>query len=178
VADTIDYEAVLADLEAKRASLDTAIAALRVTMNLSASAAPGASAMPSAKPIDPASIQDDAFFGLSIGEAAKKYLQMVRRKQSVKEIAEALERGGLPHTSANFVNTVGTMLNRAALSDPEFVRVGRGEWGLAAWYGNRRPKPPEPVKKTKRSRRATEKRQHPPRTTARALPETPERDPE
>src|SRR5438477_411254 len=68
---------------------------------------------PTAKPIDPAMISDDAFFGLSITEAAKKYLGMVKRKQTVREIADALDRGGLPHTSSNFVATVATMLRRA-----------------------------------------------------------------
>jgi hypothetical protein len=152
----VDYEAVLADLEAKRAVLDSAIAALRQVANAGGQLLPvgGLSGGGGDKAIDPASIRDDAFFGLSIGEAGKKYLQMVKRKQSVKEIADALERGGLPHTSANFVNTVGTMMNRAAAGDPELVRVGRGEWGLAGWYGNRRPKP-EPPKKVKRAKRKT-----------------------
>ena len=71
-------------------------------------------------------IPDDAFFGLSIGEAAKKYLMMVKKKQSVREIADALDRGGLPHTSSNFVATVGTMMNRTA-QELDLVRVGRGE---------------------------------------------------
>jgi hypothetical protein len=144
--EAIDYEAVIADLEAKRTTIDTAITSLRAAMM----AANQGGASVAAKPIDPASIPDDTFFGLSIGEAAKKYLTIVKRKQSVKEIADALDRGGLPHTSVNFVNTVSTMMNRAG-ADPAsgLVRVGRGEWGLAAWYGSRRPKP-EPVKKSKR----------------------------
>jgi hypothetical protein len=157
----IDYEVVVADLEAKRAALDTVIAALRLALNMGATIAPGGapSASPTAKPIDPATIRDDAFFGLSIGEAAKRYLEMVRRKQSIKEIADALERGGLPHTSSNFVNTVSTMMNRAAKADPELVRVGRGEWGLAGWYGNRRPKPPEPPKRTRAKRKERKSRE-------------------
>jgi hypothetical protein len=146
VSEPVDYEAVIADLDAKRAALDAAIAALRLAVSIGAQVTMGTAGAVPAKPIDPASIPDDAFFGLSIGEAAKKYLLMVKRKQSVREIADALERGGLPHTSSNFVNTVATMLNRTA-KDQELVRVGRGEWGLAAWYGNRRPKQ-EPVKKT------------------------------
>src|SRR5207249_2601998 len=120
--EAIDYEVVLADLEAKRAALEAAVSALRLALNLGATAAMnsgGAAATAAPKPIDPATIRDDAFFGLSIGEAAKRYLEMVKRKQSVKEIADALERGGLPHTSSNFTNTVGTMMNRAARTDLE-----------------------------------------------------------
>jgi len=153
----IDYEAVLADLQAKRATIDLAISAVTQLVQAGAQVAVGGAALAGAgKPVDPGSIPDDAFFGLSIGEAAKKYLLMVKRKQSVKEIADALDRGGLPHTSSNFVNTVGTMINRAAANDPELVRVGRGEWGLAAWYGNRRPKPEAP-KKAKRPKRPERK---------------------
>lgn len=132
----IDYEAVLSDLEAKRAALDVAIAALRQVRNAGAHTGIGTAGV--IRQIDPENIPDDAFFGLSIGEAAKKYLGMVKRKQSTREIAEALDRGGLPHTSSNFLNTVTTMLSRQARSDSDLVKVGR-EWGLAAWYGNRRP---------------------------------------
>jgi hypothetical protein len=146
----IDPEAVLADLIAKRDALDGAIAAIRAAYGLAQPAPQGGS--PVGRPIDPSSIPDDAFFGLSIGEAAKKYLGIMKRKQSIREIAEALDNGGLPHSSTNFFNTVATMLNRAAKGDPELVRVGRGEWGLAGWYGNRRPKP-EPPRKQKRSKR-------------------------
>jgi hypothetical protein len=152
----VDYDAVLQDLEGKRAALDAAITALRYALNMGATATlnGGAAGAPVAtKAIDPANIRDDAFFGMSIGDAAKRYLEMVKRKQSVKEIADALDRGGLPHTSANFMNTVGTMLNRAAKNDPELVRVGRGEWGLAGWYGNRRPKPEPPKKLRARVRK-------------------------
>jgi hypothetical protein len=152
-SERLDYESILAGMEAERAALDTAIAGLRAYLNKGTTdplSGPGGPTV-LAKPIDPSMIRDDAFFGLSIGEAAKKYLTLVKRKQSVREIAEALERGGLPHTSSNFVNTVGTMLNRAAINDAELVRVGRGEWGLSGWYGNRRPKP-EPPKKSKRAK--------------------------
>jgi hypothetical protein len=153
--DVIDYEAVIADLEAKRTALDSVISSLRQLLASGALIAAGVSGGTVAgKPVDPSNIRDDAFFGLSIGDAAKRFLEMVKRKQSVKEIADALERGGLPHTSSNFVNTVGTMLNRLAKSDPEMVRVGRGEWGLASWYGNRRPKPEPP----KRKRRGVKRR--------------------
>jgi hypothetical protein len=147
------YEGVIADLMAKRDAIDVTIANLRAIQAGGAAPVAGSVVAGPSKPIDPMNIRDDAFFGLSIGEGAKRYLEMVKRKQSVKEIAEALDRGGLPHTSTNFVNTVGTMINRLAKTDPDLVRVGRGEWGLAAWYGNRRPKPPEPPKKKRRAKK-------------------------
>jgi hypothetical protein len=152
----VDYEAVLADLHAKRAAIDVAITAIEQLRSVGQAAATTVAGVAPGKPVDPLTIRDDAFFGLSIGEAAKKYLQMVKRKQTVKEIADALERGGLPHTSSNFVATVGTMIGRLAKSDSDLVRVGRGDWGLAAWYGSRRPKP-EPVKKPRRRVRGAQR---------------------
>jgi hypothetical protein len=148
----VNYEAVLADLRVKRASLDAAIAAIEQLQTVGGMSSE-ATALP--KTIDPSSIPDDAFFGLSVVDAAKKYLTIVKRKQSVKEIADALDRGGLPHSSSNFVATVATMLRRA--NDSDLVKVGRGDWGLAGWYGSRRPKP-EPVPKSRpRRSRATRK---------------------
>jgi hypothetical protein len=148
----VNYEAVLVDLRARRAQIDAAIAAIEQLQNVLAGqpGGGGGDGGPSTRAIDLSDIEDDAFFGLSIVEAAKKYLGMVKRKQGVKEIAEALDRGGLPHTSTDFVNTVGTMLRRA--NDPDLAKVGRGDWGLASWYGNRRPKQ-EPAKKAKKGKR-------------------------
>lgn len=134
----LDYEAVLADLEAKKAAIEGAILALRQVINLGTQVTPPIAGA-TGRMFDPSQIADDAFFGLSIGEAAKKYLSMVKRKQSVREIADALDRGGLHHTSGDFTNTVATMLRRQSVKDTELARVGRGDWGLAAWYGNRRP---------------------------------------
>ncbi len=145
----IDYEAVLGDLEAKRAALDGAIVAIR--QMLAAGANSGTAGGVTVRQVDPENIPNDAFFGLSIGEAAKKYLTLVKRKQSTRAIADALERGGLPHTSTNFLNTVTTMLSRQARVDSELTKVGR-EWGLAAWYGNRRASQPRKRTKKKASR--------------------------
>ena len=153
-SEPVNYEVVLADLRARRASIDSAIAAIEQLQAVLAGQ-PG-DGLAASRQIDPASIPEDAFFGLSIAEAAKKYLGMVKRKQSVKEIADALDRGGLPHTSTDFINTVGTMLRRA--NDPELAKVGRGDWGLANWYGNRRPKQ-EPVKKQKRGKQGKKAKQ-------------------
>ncbi len=56
----------------------------------------------------------------------------MKRKQSIREIADALDRGGLPHASGDFLGTVTTMFGRHAKKDLDLVRVGRGDWGLAA----------------------------------------------
>lgn len=153
----IDYQAVLDDLERQKAGIQNAIDALRQAISGGAVGSTGAA---TSRPVDPLSIPSDAFFGLSIGEAAKKYLTIVKRKQTIQEIADALERGGLPHTSTDFASTVRAMINRQAKSDPDLVRVGPGaSWGLASWYGNRRPKEtPAKPKRKREKKQATAKR--------------------
>ena len=130
-----DVAAFRAKLLSQKAAIDEMLAAL----DRYAAAGVAVVVPPTEQTVDPADIPDDAFFGMSIGEAAKKYLSMVKKKQSIREIADALDSGGLPHASGDFAGTVATMLRRHANKDPELVRVGRGDWGLSAWYGNRRP---------------------------------------
>jgi hypothetical protein len=126
-AEVIDYEAVLADLEAKRAALDSAIIGIRQVLSLGA-----LSTAIQTGSKEQSAIESDSFFGMSIGDAAKKYLRMMKRKQPAAKIAEALDFGGLQHTSKSFPNTVRTTLIRLE-SEGEVVQVGK-EWGLAEWY--------------------------------------------
>ena len=129
----IDYEAVLADLEAKRSAFDAAITGIRQILNLGAQNGLVGIAP---RQVEAGEIPSDAFFGLGIGEGAKKYLGIVKRKQSAVQIADALDKGGLQHTSKFFPNTVRTALMRLA-ADGEVVQVGK-EWGLAEWYPGRK----------------------------------------
>jgi len=131
MSDTNDaYEAVLADLRAQRDQLDAAIAVLERRPGIT----PGSATAPpnSTGSVVAVGLPSDAFFGMGLQEAIKKYLSMVKRKQSPKEIMDALERGGFQHTSKRFYGTVYTALSRAAEAG-EVVRV-RDEWGLAEWY--------------------------------------------
>ena len=151
-ADPIDYAAVLKDLEARKAVLEATIANVKQMMGLQVQG--GASAGTLATQDETADLRNHPFLGMSIGEAAKKYLLMAKRKQTVKEIAEALERGGLHHTSPNFQATVATMVHRYAKNDPDMLSTGKGEWALAAWYGNRRPKAEPPKRKRAKTKAA------------------------
>lgn len=129
------YEAVLADLRAKKADLETAIATIERIMGLpSTSPANGASG---ATLQATGTVREGMFFGMSLTEAAKAYLQTVRRKQSAREIAEALEQGGFHHTSRDFPNTVRAILARNAANEGEFVKL-QTDWGLASWFPGRR----------------------------------------
>jgi hypothetical protein len=75
-------------------------------------------------------IPSDAFFRMGIVPAARKYLEMVKRKQTIPEIARALEAGGFKHRSKRFDATIRTTLRRSG----EFMKLGRGEWALPEWY--------------------------------------------
>src|SRR5688572_25617181 len=113
----VDYEMFLADLETKRALfntwVDSAIQNVRQVLAAVNAIPPQLGAMATQAPpngagMGPLTLSPDAFFGLGIGDAAVKYLQLVKRQQSTREIAEALTAANYPHTSRNFVNTVNT----------------------------------------------------------------------
>jgi len=122
---SVDYGAVLADLKAKRAGLDQAISAIEALVSGSA-------------------VRPGMFQGMSLTEAAVAYLRFVKEKQSIREIAAALERGGFHHTSKDFTNTVRAVLGRNAQNEAVIVKDGTA-WALAEWYRGRRPKPRTPA---------------------------------
>jgi ribosomal protein S25 len=136
----MDYGAFLADLEAKRAVLDAAISSLRAAMSAGAiGISEGTSYVNLAATVVNPSIHNGeipagAFLRKSIPEAAKLYLSTVRKKQTTKEIADALLEGGLETNAKDFEVTVGTGLYRVSKKTGEFVRLKDGAWGLAEWY--------------------------------------------
>jgi len=167
----VDYNVVLADLEAKRTQLDEAIAVIKQMLGQSVVTDPAqAGKPPGAGVAGKTFIDSDEFFGMSVGDAAVKYLHMAKKPQDATQFAEALEKGGMTHTSKNFTTTITTALSRRAEKEADVVKVKRGQWGLASWYpGLRKPKkeeadkekaPAEPAKSptpTKHLRRADAK---------------------
>ena len=86
-------------------------------------------------------VSTDAYFGMNIVSAVQKYLGHRKKPATAVEIAAALEAGGLPSQSANFSNTVNSVITRNSQgSSPIFAKVKRGLWGLRAWYPNYRAK--------------------------------------
>lgn len=138
---TLDYGAVLADLEAKRAAIDTAIASLRALAASGALVVFPADSIPammdnvsvSVNGIHGGEVPTGAFLGKSIPEGAKLCLQIVKRKMTTREIAEALLKGGIETTSKRFVSILHSILLRSARSDSGIVRLDK-HWGLAEWY--------------------------------------------
>lgn len=131
----IDYGVVLADMEAKRGALDAAIANMKLFLSghpvldgLGPPAISNNSAMAGGE------VPAGAFLGKSIPEGALLYLEIVKRKATSREIAEALKRGGMESTSSNFQGIVHAVLDRYRKAGGEVVKLDRSMWGLAKWY--------------------------------------------
>src|SRR5579884_3100583 len=118
--------AAIADLKAWRERIDAAIQTLEVfgTQGLALPTAPPPGHRPG-----PEDIPHDAFFQMTIPDAAFKFLTLTKRTRPNTELSEALLNGGLKTAAKNFPENVRSMLTR----DGRFVKVN-GEWGLADWY--------------------------------------------
>src|SRR6266478_6136823 len=158
-AGNIDYSAVLADLEARKAQVESAIAAVK---NILASAGVmGTGGSGGVITLD--NIPTGAFLRLSIADATKKFLDMVKTKQSVPQITQALEKGGLPPAKNN---TVYAVLRRRETDIGDIIRLG-DEWALAEWYPNNpnlRKRPADNGKARKKAKKRSKKK------TAKAAP--------
>ncbi len=130
-------EGALEELRRRRDKLDVAIAAIEELVGggqgPTQAATPPAAALSAKHLPTVGTLPSDAFFGMSITDAVRKYLGMVRAKQSPSQIAAALEHGGLHNTSKNFPNTVRSIMARSERGGGDIVRVGK-LWGLTEWY--------------------------------------------
>lgn len=134
------YDVVIADLEKQREKLAVVIAALKqiktygipfeATQALMSGTAGGSVVSQHVAPLIP----HDAFFGMTIPDAARKYLSWGGSKQtkSNPELCDALVEGGFQTSAANFRESVRATLTR----HPDFVKI-KGQWGLKEWYGDR-----------------------------------------
>jgi len=127
----INYEAVLADLEAKKTQLESAIAGIKAMLgqvSTSPSGPGGGGGYVGGAPAH------DAFIGMSIPEAAKKHLTAVRKKLSTQDLMTAMEQGGLPPSK---YSTVYAILRRREKQVGDIINM-KGDWALAEWYPNYR----------------------------------------
>ena len=126
------YRTVLKDLKRRKKVIDAAIAGVTALMGESEAELQAClPALPSQTP-EPSDVASGSFADLTLTEAARAYLGMVKEPQSTAEIADALERGGYPTESRNFRNTVRSVLDRHAKTVREIVKVHKN-WGLAEW---------------------------------------------
>ena len=131
---TIDYGAVLADLEARKAAIDAAIASIRAAMGtLSVKIGDSTGQMANTAPIvNLRGVQEvpaGSFFKKSIIEATKLYLSLVKKKQTTHEIVGALKQGGMESTSKDFVGMTGIVLHRAS------KKSGERDYKIYRWMG-------------------------------------------
>ena len=132
-----EYDAVIVDLENQILELQSTVETLKRLRDkgpVSSEATPlPPRRMPVLRTEGEPEFPSDYFMKMSLPDAVKTYLSMVKRKQSTKQIMDALGRGGYPHRSKKFYNTVFGVLNRHWKTVGEIVKVD-GDWGLAEWY--------------------------------------------
>jgi hypothetical protein len=88
----------------------------------------------------------------------KLYLEIVKKKQTTREIAEALQKGGMESTSKkNWITIVHAALARARKAGA-LVKVG-SQWGLTGWYPKGVITAQQPDKGAKKSSKATKAKQ-------------------
>jgi len=138
----IDYAAILNDLEAKKVALEAAIASVRAALAVGLLGPTGegvsvlGAGVSGSMAMFGGEVPAGAFLGKTIPDAAKFYLEIVKKKQTSKEIAEALLKGGMESASKNFPSIVHAILDRACKGkNPGLVKLGT-QWGLASWYRN------------------------------------------
>ena len=134
------YDAVIADLRAKRDEIDQLIARLELFRNWVPPPMGGLVPEPSllsqaiATPAPGRGIGPGTFHGMGIQEAVKKLLQIRKRAMTAPELSADLHEGGLDFNP----KSIASVLHRSFASGGEVVRKERGQWGLQEWYPNQR----------------------------------------
>ena len=127
---SIDYKDVLADLEAKKAHIQSMIDHTKTLLGMSVS-----KSVPSGQhtALEPSlTLRMDTFFSMSVKQAFIAYLRMSNKTpRSTQEIFDALTQGGLKASYA----TVTSQLSRAKTAN-DVVSPNRGMWGLPEWYNS------------------------------------------
>ena len=130
----VDWPAALAEIELEIVTLQATAEVIRQRI-----ARGGGTPMPGGGPHG-GGIRPDTFLKLSIPDASKKLLEMKREKQSTQQVIDALVQGGLPPSK---YNTVYSILQRRERNVGDIINM-KGDWALAEWYPNHRPKAKQP----------------------------------
>jgi hypothetical protein len=150
----VDYAAVLADLEAKRADMDRMIVWVKSQLAPTGTGSiPGPGGTPAqATSADlPKEVAPGVFHGKSVSEAAKMYLEMKKVKQKTRVLCDALLQGGIESDSKNFYSNVYTTLSR----NKDFFLRGK-YWMLTSWDPRRAAAAAaKPSKKSRRGKKTT-----------------------
>jgi len=139
-------ETLIAHLEAElgeASTVEIAPAALPLDFGTAIEARPSQSAS--------VAIQPDDFYGMTQTQAARAYLQRVKRAVSIEQIVDALQRGGAQLGGADPKKTLYVSLAR----HPErlFVVPREGYLGLREFYPNLPKTAPKPKLRKSKNRR-------------------------
>jgi hypothetical protein len=146
--EAVDYTKVLDDLLAERERLNAMIDWVKERLGRSGaddSKAPRLELSKDGKARFPRLVKEDAFFKMSVSEAIKAYLDMMKRPQTAREITDGLIAGGLAHKAKNLYQTVFPTLGRMARDAKEVDKLTDGKWGLSEWYSGSRGRTAEPA---------------------------------
>jgi hypothetical protein len=137
----INYQAVIADIERRRAAynakVDMVVAQLRQLAGAGTDEEiPGSGGQPTVPDLGMArgEVPRNAFSRMNYPEAVRAYLELTNRKQTARDIAAGLTAGGMHTTSKNFYANVYTTLQRLEEKGIVARPTGGKEWGLAEWY--------------------------------------------
>src|ERR1051325_1433 len=156
-----DYDAVLAELYAKRDEIDVSINTI-LFLKGSGSATPSSGVSNSVKPAVGGTIPSNAFFSMSLVDAAKKCIELKQAILTRKQIVKGLEDGGMPSQKPN---SVYAALRRRESVTGDIMRVGE-EWGLKEWFsGISAGKSVKPAKAKKGKKKKSAKK-----TAAKSVP--------
>lgn len=122
----INYDALLAQIDARIAKLQATREGIVELMTLDGSVPTGSGGG--------GKIAHDAFLGMSIPDATKKYLSITRQKKDTQAIIDALEQGGL---TRSVYATVYAVLRRREKQVGDIINI-KGDWALAEWHPNLR----------------------------------------
>jgi len=160
-------EAWLAELEMERAKLDLMIAGVRQRLGMGSSGEANGSlaqilagASGASTSATPGTMRADEFFQMSVPEAIKKFLGIMKQPQQPKAIADALKTHGLLTNAKRFDATVQTALQRLGDSGVVVNQPGRG-WGLSEWYRGRAGVRKETKAKGRNKQKGAKKRGRP-----------------
>jgi hypothetical protein len=122
-------DAAIADLEVWLERISTAIETLRHLQSQGGALPDSPVPIGAGRASLNGDIPHDAFFQMTVPDAAEKYLTLTKKTKPTSELANALLKGGLKSAAKNFPSMLNTILSR----ESRFVKVNK-EWALTAWY--------------------------------------------
>lgn len=133
------YQAMLKQYEDLGKALETMAPLAGIGANRSGDAAESPTVGDSHGTALPANISHSTFLSMSMPEAIKALLSIVKKDLAAPEVRDLLLQGGYKSTGtpAQMYPAVFTTLRRLMDKDALFKRED-GKWGLAEWYPNRK----------------------------------------